>query len=100
MALAQGEPARALQHYEELRSLKPAANPFRLQALVHLAEAYEQEKRWKEAIAVYEDLGRNATNPQISKTALERAKALQSASHPTPPKTPAAKQTTEDLGSP
>ena len=40
--------------------MRPANSPYRLQALVKVVEMYEKASDWPKAIAVYEDLARNA----------------------------------------
>ncbi|MBI4375956.1 MAG: tetratricopeptide repeat protein [Elusimicrobia bacterium] len=74
-------PDEALNAWEKLRAMKPGQNPFRLQALIKLGEAYEKASDFESAIAVYEDLGRNA-NKEVARSALQRAAALRKTAKP------------------
>ncbi len=65
----------ALGQWEKLRPMRPAANPFRLQAMIKLAEAYEKAEDPARAAQVYQDLAQNAGG-QIAAAAKERAAAM------------------------
>ena len=58
-------------------AMKPANNPFRLDALIKLGEAYEKAQDAGRAVAVYDDLARNAPR-DIAQSAAARAAALRS----------------------
>ncbi|MBI4423000.1 MAG: tetratricopeptide repeat protein [Elusimicrobia bacterium] len=68
----------ALSSWERLREMRPASNPFRLQSLIKLGEAYEKASDLAKAAAVYEDLAKNASG-DISSAARERASGLRKA---------------------
>ncbi|MCX5788295.1 MAG: tetratricopeptide repeat protein [Elusimicrobia bacterium] len=74
----------ALGQWERLRDMKPASNPYRLQGLIKLGEAYEKSSDANDlakAADVYDDLGRNATG-DISQAARERAATVRKALGP------------------
>jgi TolA-binding protein len=73
---AMNRPDEALNIWEKLRALKPAANPYRLQGLIKLGEAYEKASDVDRAVAVYEDLARNAQQKEVARSAAARASAL------------------------
>ncbi|MDE1977423.1 MAG: hypothetical protein KGI84_09235, partial [Elusimicrobia bacterium] len=68
-------PDEALSAWEEMRAAKPANSPFRLQALINLAQAYEKTGSDAKAISVYDDLALSAGKP-LAEQAAARAKAL------------------------
>lgn len=72
-------PDEALNSWEKLRAMKPLNNPFRLQGLIKLGELYEKSSDMKNAVAVYEDLARNA-NKDVAHSAAQRAAALRKGS--------------------
>lgn len=73
---AMGDIANAQKIWEEMISAKPYSNPFRLQALVRLAEMYEKGAELKKAIDIYDDLARNASSPDVSRAAQEKMASL------------------------
>ncbi len=68
-------PDEAQNCWERLRAMKPANNPFRIDSLIKLGEAYEKAQDLDRAVAVYEDLARNAPK-DIAQSAAARAAAL------------------------
>ncbi len=70
-----GRPDEALSAWEEMRADKPLNSPFRLQALINLAQAYEKSGNDAKAISVYDDLAMSAGKP-LAQQAAARAKAL------------------------
>ncbi|HVC09088.1 MAG TPA: tetratricopeptide repeat protein [Elusimicrobiota bacterium] len=70
-----GRPDAALSAWEEMRGDKPVDNPFRLQALINLAQAYEKAGNDAKAADVYDDLALSAGKP-LAQQAAARAKAL------------------------
>ncbi|MCX5794640.1 MAG: tetratricopeptide repeat protein [Elusimicrobia bacterium] len=72
---ANNRPDEAMNMWVKLQGLKPANNPFRLDALIKLGEAYEKASDNERAVAVYEDLARNAGR-EIAQSAAARAAAL------------------------
>ncbi len=68
-------PDEAMNAWEKLRGMKPANNPFRLQSLIKLGEAYEKATDYDRAIAVYEDLARHSSK-EVSLSASQRAAGL------------------------
>ena len=70
-----GRPDAALSAWEEMRGDKPVDNPFRLQALIDLAQAYEKAGNNAKAADVYDDLALSAGKP-LAQQAAARAKAL------------------------
>ena len=82
-ALAQGriyhllkQPTKELGAYEKLRSKSPKNNDVRLTGLVTLAELYQEMGKLDHAIAIYDDIAKNAVNPDWKQAAVDRAKAL------------------------
>jgi len=73
--LASNRPDEAMNIWVRLQGMKPANNPFRLDALIKLGEAYEKASDNERAIAVYDDLARNAGR-EIAQSAAARASAL------------------------
>jgi len=71
-------PSQELLSYEKLRGKSPKDNEVRLTGLVTLAELYQEAGKVDMAIAVYEDIAKNATNPEWKQAAVERAKLLRS----------------------
>lgn len=69
-------PDEAMNSWEKLRTLKPLGNAFRLQGLIKLGEAYEKASDVQRAVAVYEDLARNAPQVEVKKSAALRAQML------------------------
>jgi hypothetical protein len=65
-----------MNSWEKLRTLRPLGNPFRLQGLIKLGEAYEKASDVQRAVAVYEDLARNAPQKEVAKSAAMRAQLL------------------------
>ncbi|MFA6004270.1 MAG: tetratricopeptide repeat protein [Elusimicrobiota bacterium] len=72
---AMNRPDEAVNTWEKLRAQKPANNPFRLDALIKLGEAYEKTQDMDRAVAAYEDLARNAAK-EIAQSAAARAAGL------------------------
>jgi TolA-binding protein len=73
---AMNRPDEAMNSWEKLRTLKPAGNAFRLQGLIKLGEAYEKASDLQRAVAVYEDLARNAPQKEVARSAALRAQML------------------------
>jgi TolA-binding protein len=73
--LANNRPDEAMNMWVKLQGLRPASSPFRLDALIKLGEAYEKASDFERAVAVYEDLARNAGR-EIAASAAARAAAL------------------------
>jgi tol-pal system protein YbgF len=69
-------PNKELAAYEKLRSVGPANNDVRITGMVTLAELYQDMGKIDESISVYEDIAKNATNPEWKQAAVERAKTL------------------------
>lgn len=93
-----GQPDEALRSWEEMVGMSPKANAFRLQALIKLGEEYEKREELAKAVTVYNDLARNASNPQMAQAARERAAGLakrgaKAAPVPAPPKKTPESQT-------
>ncbi|MBI5630209.1 MAG: tetratricopeptide repeat protein [Elusimicrobia bacterium] len=76
--VAQKRPDEAQNAWEKLRPMRPAGNPFRLQALIRLGELYERGSDYEKALAVYDDLARNA-GKAVAQSAAQRAAALRRA---------------------
>ncbi|HAM37035.1 MAG TPA: hypothetical protein DEB40_03870 [Elusimicrobia bacterium] len=70
-----GRPDEAMSTWEKLREMRPLNNPFRLDALIKLGEAYEKASDLDRAAAVYDDLSRNAAK-EIAQSAAARAAGL------------------------
>ncbi|MDE2292241.1 MAG: tetratricopeptide repeat protein, partial [Elusimicrobia bacterium] len=66
----------AVKTWEALIPMSPKSDPYRLQGLIQLGTEYENRKDAADAVAVYEDLARNATQKEVAGAARERAKAL------------------------
>ncbi len=73
--LAINRPDEAMNIWVKLQGMKPANNPFRLDALIKLGEAYEKASDNERAVIVYEDLAHNAGR-EIAQSAAARAAAL------------------------
>ncbi|MCB4756859.1 MAG: tetratricopeptide repeat protein [Elusimicrobia bacterium] len=69
-------PTKELDAFEKLRAKSPKDNETRLSGLVTLAEIYQENGKIDSAIAVYEDIAKNSTNPEWKQAALDRAKTL------------------------
>jgi tetratricopeptide (TPR) repeat protein len=71
-------PNQELAMYEKLRNNSPRANETRLAGMVTLAELYQEMGKIDASISVYEDIAKNASNPDWRQAALDRAKTLRS----------------------
>jgi len=93
---AMNRPDEALNMWEKLRGMKPLNNAFRLDALIKLGEAYEKSQEIDRAVAVYEDLARNAAK-EIAQSAAVRAAGLRrgKGGNAAPAPAPALRQTNE-----
>ncbi|MDD5628782.1 MAG: tetratricopeptide repeat protein, partial [Elusimicrobia bacterium] len=78
LSLANNRPDEAMNMWVKLQGMKPAGNPFRIDALIKLGEAYEKASDNERAVAVYDDLARNAGR-EIAQSAAGRAAALRHA---------------------
>ena len=76
VAVAAGDAEGARQAWEAMIALRPANSPYRLQALVKVVEMYEKASDSSKAIAVYEDLARNAASPAMAEAARAHIKEL------------------------
>ncbi|MFN0118216.1 MAG: tetratricopeptide repeat protein [Elusimicrobiota bacterium] len=72
------QPNQEISVYELLRTKAPASNEIRLTGLVTLAELYQEMGKVDKSIAVYDDISKNANNPDWKQAAIDRAKALRS----------------------
>jgi TolA-binding protein len=75
--LANGRPDDAMSTWVKLQGMQPANNAFRLDAMIKLGDAYEKAQDLDHAVAVYEDLARNASR-DIAQSAAARAAGLRS----------------------
>lgn len=66
----------AAQAYRKAIAAKPASDPFRLSALVRCAALYEEAGEYAKARRAYEDLARNAEDPELVAGASERVEQL------------------------
>ena len=82
LAVAAGDPDGARRAWESMIVLRPANSPYRLQALVKVVEMYEKASDWTKAIAVYEDLARNAASPAMADAARAHIKELRDSAAP------------------
>ncbi|MDD5656156.1 MAG: tetratricopeptide repeat protein [Elusimicrobia bacterium] len=87
--LAMSRPDEAMNAWERLRELRPVQNPFRLDALIKLGDAYEKAQDCARAVSVYEDLARNA-GKDIAASASARAAGLRRQCQGAKPSEPAA----------
>ncbi len=76
IAVASGDADGARAAWETAAGLGPAADPYRLQALIKLTEIYEKKADWAKAIAAYDDLARNAAEPKVAAAARDRIREL------------------------
>jgi len=65
----------AVKIYKEIIAMEPKKNPYRLQALIKLGEIYENQKMYKAAAELYDDLAANSSG-DVKKAAKERAVQL------------------------
>lgn len=72
---AQGQEAKALEEWAKVAASPAKSNPFRLAALVKLAENHEKEERWAQAAQAYLDLAQNSADPALAEGARARAQA-------------------------
>lgn len=71
----QGQEAKALEEWGKAAASQAKSNPFRLAAMVKLAEHYEGEERWVQAAQAYLDISQNAADPALAEGAKARAQA-------------------------
>ena len=76
VSAASGDADGARRAWEEMIAMRPAANSYRLQALIKVVEIYEKASDWPKAIAVYEDLALNAASPTMAEAARAHIKDL------------------------
>lgn len=69
-------PAQEKAAYDALRRLTPRDNKFRLAGLVLLAEELELEGARDQAVAVYQDIASNSTNPEWRQVAQDKIREL------------------------
>jgi tetratricopeptide (TPR) repeat protein len=69
-------PNKELAVYEKLRGMGPVGNDIRITGMVTLAEIYQELGKVDESISVYEDIARNAKNPEWKQAAVDRARIL------------------------
>ncbi len=70
---AMGEEAKAMEEYRRAAAAPAKGNSYRLSALAKLGEYYEKSQRWSEALEAYQDLAKNAADPQWVEAAKARA---------------------------
>jgi TolA-binding protein len=78
--LTNNRPDEAMNMWVKLQGMKPVNNPFRINAMVQLGDAYEKASDNARAIAVYDDLARSASK-DIAASARARAAALRQTAH-------------------
>ncbi|MEK7388880.1 MAG: tetratricopeptide repeat protein [Elusimicrobiota bacterium] len=93
---AAGRPDEALSTWQKMRSMRPAASPFRLQALAKLGELAEKGGDMAGAANIYDEYARSAPKDVAAKAAA-RAAALRKSSGQAPVKKSAGAAPTPDV---
>ncbi len=70
------EVGQAIAAFEKAAACKPPDNPFRLSAVARSAVLYEEKEEYRQALAAYRDLIKNAHDPDIVAAATGRASEL------------------------
>ena len=73
---SKGQKADAREAFSRLEGMKPRTDPFRLQGLIKLAQMLEDEKQYKRAAQLYEDIAANTKDEKVAEAAKERAQQL------------------------